>query len=104
MWWWTRKKSGKHSALGRLCRKGCCAVRVVAGCLSSISGGYDHRGVILTGLVGDYGKDFEAGYPILTISAIVSFSSQLVTLYPRFTSSLWSVSSSMSVSEYLDCL
>ena len=36
--WWTRKKSVKHSALGRLCRKGCCAVCVMAGCLSSISG------------------------------------------------------------------
>ena len=37
--WWTRKKSVKPSALGRLCRKGCCAVCVKAGCLSSISGG-----------------------------------------------------------------
>ena len=37
---------------------GRCAVRVVAGCEMSISGGYDHRGVVLRGLVGDLRKDF----------------------------------------------
>ena len=35
-------------------------------------------------------------YPILTIFAVVSFSRLLVTLYPLFTSSQWSVSSFIS--------
>ena len=38
-------------------------------------------------------------YPILTISAVVSLSRRLVTLYPRRVSSLRSVSSSISFNE-----
>ena len=38
-------------------------------------------------------------YSILTISAVVSETSRLETLYPRFSSSLLSVSSSNSLSE-----
>ena len=46
----------------RVCvEKGCCAVCVMAGCLWSRSGGYDHRGVNVRGIVGHSRKDFING-------------------------------------------